>query len=136
MTRRIVVLLTIAVVLLGSAGVSAQKTIKVGATPVPHADILNLLVPVLAEQGVNLVVIEFTDYVLPNLTLAEGEIDANFFQHTPYLDRFNKDHNLNLVPLAGVHIEPLGVYSNKIKSLDDLPQGATIAIPGDAVNGG
>jgi len=136
MKKRVAVLLTIALLLLGSVGVHAQRTIKVGATPVPHAEILNLLVPVLAEQGINLVVIEFTDYVLPNLALAEGEIDANFFQHTPYLEAFNRDHRLNLVPLAGVHVEPLGVYSSKLNKLEDLPKGATIAIPNDAVNGG
>ncbi|MDI9420386.1 MAG: MetQ/NlpA family ABC transporter substrate-binding protein, partial [Bacillota bacterium] len=86
MTKRLVVLLVIVVLLLGSASTNAQKTIKVGATPVPHAEILNKVVSVLAEEGVNLVVIEFTDYVLPNLAHAQGEIDANFFQHTPYLE--------------------------------------------------
>lgn len=136
MTKRLVVLLVIVVLLLGSASTYAQKTIKVGATPVPHAEILNKVVSVLAEEGVNLVVIEFTDYVLPNLALAQGEIDANFFQHTPYLEGFNQDHNLNLVPLAGIHVEPLGVYSYQVKNLDEISKGATIAIPNDAVNGG
>lgn len=110
--------------------------LKIGATPVPHAEILEFVKPMLAEQGVNLEVVEFNDYVQPNLATDDGSIDGNFFQHKPYLDTFNKDHNLDLVSLAGVHIEPMGLYSHKIKSLSELKDGATIAIPNDPTNGG
>lgn len=110
--------------------------LKIGATPVPHAEILEFVKPMLADQGVNLEVVEFNDYVQPNLATDDGSIDGNFFQHKPYLDTFNKDHNLDLVSLAGVHIEPMGLYSHKIKSLSELKDGATIAIPNDPTNGG
>jgi D-methionine transport system substrate-binding protein len=116
--------------------VASAETIKIGATPVPHAEILNFVVPLLADEGITLEVIEFTDYVQPNLALQDGELDANFFQHIPYLDDFNANRGTNLVSLVGVHIEPLGVYSAKIGSLDELPQRAQIAIPNDVTNGG
>lgn len=134
MTKRIVLLVIVALLAVGN--VSAQEVIRVGATPVPHGEILTFLVPILAEQGVTLEVIEFTDYVRPNLALADGDIDANFFQHLPYLEGFNSDHRLNLVSLAGVHVEPLGLYSNSISTIDEITNGATIAIPNDATNGG
>lgn len=117
------------------AAVSAT-TIKVGASPIPHADILAQAVPVLAAQGITLEVVEFNDYVQPNLALDQGELDANFFQHQPYLDTFNADAGTKIVPLIGIHIEPLGVYSSKINSLDELKQRAQIAIPNDPTNGG
>lgn len=113
-----------------------EVTLKVGATPVPHAEILNKLVPVLKEQGVNLEVVEFTDYIQPNVQVYEKQLDANFFQHVPYLDQFNKDKGYDLVKAAGVHIEPFGVYSNKIKAIEELKDGAKIAIPNDPSNGG
>lgn len=111
-------------------------TIKVGATPIPHGEILQVVVPLLAEQGITLEIVEFTDYVRPNLALEEKELDANFFQHQPYLEAFNKDAGTDLVSLVGVHIEPLGVYSHKISDLKDLPSRGQIAIPNDATNGG
>lgn len=111
-------------------------TIKVGATPVPHAEILSFLVPLLKEQGVNLEVVEFNDYIQPNVQLHEKQLDANFFQHVPYLDQFNKDKGYDLVKAAGVHVEPFGVYSSKIKSINELKDGAKIAIPNDPSNGG
>lgn len=129
------ILVLVVVVLLAVGNVSAQETIKVGASPVPHGEILAFIVPLLAEQGVTLEVIEFTDYVLPNLALADGEIDANFFQHLPYLEGFNSDHRLDLVSLAGIHIEPLGIYSNSVSSVEEIGNGSTIAIPNDATNG-
>ncbi|GKU80449.1 MetQ/NlpA family ABC transporter substrate-binding protein [Paenibacillus sp. L3-i20] len=113
-----------------------EVTIKVGATPVPHAEILTSLIPLLKEQGVNLEVVEFNDYIQPNVQLFEKQIDANFFQHTPYLDQFNKDKKYDLVKAAGVHVEPFGVYSNKIKKIEELKDGAKIAIPNDPSNGG
>ncbi|MFJ4345079.1 MetQ/NlpA family ABC transporter substrate-binding protein [Pseudomonas sp. NPDC089401] len=110
--------------------------LTVAATPVPHAEILNFVKPQLAKEGVNLKVKEFTDYIQPNVQVAEKRLDANFFQHQPYLDEFNKAKGTSLVSVAGVHIEPLGVYSTKIKKLDELPSGATVVIPNDATNGG
>ncbi|WP_270168889.1 MetQ/NlpA family ABC transporter substrate-binding protein [Paenibacillus sp. SYP-B4298] len=111
-------------------------TLKVGASPVPHAEILESVIPVLKEQGINLEISEFTDYVLPNVQLYEKQLDVNFFQHVPYLDQFNKDKNYDLVQVAGVHVEPFGVYSSKLKSIDELQDGAKIAIPNDPSNGG
>lgn len=110
--------------------------LKVGVSPVPHAAILNHLIPVLKEQGVTLEVVEFNDYIQPNVQLYEKQLDANFFQHEPYLIQFNKDRGYDLVKAAGVHIEPFGVYSRKIKSIDELKDGAKIAIPNDPTNGG
>lgn len=113
-----------------------EVSLKVGASSVPHAEILNFIISDLKEQGVNLDIIEFSDYIQPNVQLYEGELDANFFQHEPYLDQFNADNNYDLVNAAGVHIEPFGVYSKKIQSLDKLQDGANIAIPNDPSNGG
>ncbi len=112
-------------------------TVKVGASPVPHSDILRYIKENLAEKaGINLEIVEFTDYVQPNLALADGQLDANYFQHQPYLDDFNKEHKLNLITVAPVHIEPLGIYSRKIKALSELKDGDTVTIPNDATNGG
>ncbi|MFI7858586.1 MULTISPECIES: MetQ/NlpA family ABC transporter substrate-binding protein [Pseudomonas] len=111
-------------------------TLTVAATPVPHAEILNFVKPQLAKEGVDLKVKEFTDYIQPNVQVAEKRLDANFFQHQPYLDEFNKAKGTDLVSVTGVHIEPLGVYSTKLKKLDELPSGATVVIPNDATNGG
>jgi len=110
-------------------------TLTVGATAVPHAEILNFLKPLLEKEGVKLEVKEFTDYVQPNVQVFEKQLDANFFQHQPYLDQMNKDRNMDLVSVVGVHLEPIGAYSKKIKSVDELKDGATIAIPNDASNG-
>lgn len=116
---------------------SEQKTIKVGATAVPHAEILEQVKPILAKQGIDLEIVEFNDYVQPNIALNDKELDANYFQHEPYLKNFIKEHpECKLVNAAGVHIEPMGVYSHKVKSLDALPNGAKIAIPNDPTNGG
>ena len=114
----------------------AAEPITVAASPVPHAEILEFVKPVLAKEGVDLKVKVFTDYVQPNVQVAEKRLDANFFQHQPYLDEFNKAKGTNLVRVAGVHLEPLGAYSSKLKKLDELPAGATVVIPNDATNGG
>ncbi|MDD2066290.1 MetQ/NlpA family ABC transporter substrate-binding protein [Pseudomonas sp. 25571] len=111
-------------------------TLTVAATPVPHAEILEFVKPQLAKEGVDLKVKVFTDYIQPNVQVAEKRLDANFFQHQPYLDEFNKAKGTALVSVAGVHIEPLGVYSSKYKKLAELPSGATVVIPNDATNGG
>lgn len=119
------------------AALSAHaETITVAASAVPHAEILEFIKPTLAKEGVDLKVKVFTDYVQPNVQLVEKRLDANFFQHQPYLDDFNKNRGANLVSVVGVHVEPFGVYSSKHKTLTDLPQGATVAIPNDATNGG
>lgn len=112
------------------------QELKVGATPVPHAEILTFIEPFLLEEGIQLDIVEFTDYVTPNLALSDGDIDANFFQHTPYLDSFVEDHGLDLTAVAKVHVEPLGLYSKKLSSIEDLSEGAKIAIPNDPTNGG
>lgn len=113
----------------------AEK-LQVAATPVPHAEILEFVKPKLAEQGVTLDVKVFTDYVQPNIQVSEGRLDANFFQHQPYLDEFNATKGTKLVSVAGIHIEPFGAYSSKVKSLNEVKQGGQVAIPNDATNGG
>ncbi|WP_043312138.1 MetQ/NlpA family ABC transporter substrate-binding protein [Pseudomonas sp. ML96] len=110
--------------------------ISVAATAVPHAELLEFVKPALAKEGVELKIKVFTDYVQPNVQVAEGRLDANFFQHQPYLDEFNASRGTSLVSIAGVHVEPFGAYSSKIKNLADLPQGAQVVIPNDATNGG
>ena len=113
-----------------------KVVLKVGATPVPHAEILKVIQPILAKDGIELKIVEFTDYVRPNVALAEKELDANFFQHLPYLQQFAADRKLDLVSLIAVHIEPMGVYSKKIKTLNEVPNGGIVAIPNDPTNGG
>jgi D-methionine transport system substrate-binding protein len=115
---------------------SKASTIKVGATPVPHAEVLNVVKPILEKEGINLEIVEFTDYNQPNLRLADKDLDANYFQHIPYFEDFSQNHNLDLTYTAKVHIEPMGIYSIKIKDLNELKNGATVAIPNDATNGG
>ncbi|MET2717499.1 MetQ/NlpA family ABC transporter substrate-binding protein [Streptomyces harbinensis] len=118
-----------------SAGDSQQIT--VAASPNPHAQILDFVRDNLAEDaGLSLTVQEFSDYVLPNTAVDSGEVDANFFQHQPYLDDFNANHSTDIVPVVNVHLEPLGLYSKSLDSLDGLTEGSTIAIPDDASNGG
>lgn len=111
-------------------------TLTVAASPVPHAEILEFVKPQLAKEGVDLQVKVFTDYIQPNVQVAEKRLDANFFQHQPYLDEFNKAKGTDLVNVTGVHLEPLGAYSSKLKKLDELPTGANVVIPNDATNGG
>ena len=114
-----------------------MKTIKIGATPVPHAEILEEIKPALETDGVKLDIVEFSDYVQPNIALNDKELDANFFQHQPYLDNFVSEHKeMKIKSAGGIHIEPMGIYSRKIKNLDELKDGASIAIPNDPTNGG
>ncbi|HWR23824.1 MAG TPA: MetQ/NlpA family ABC transporter substrate-binding protein [Feifaniaceae bacterium] len=112
----------------------APIVIKIGATPTPHAEILNVVKEALAAQGYDLEIIEFTDYVQPNLALDSGDLDANYFQHKPYLDQFNAEQGTDIVPVANVHFEPLGIYAGKTASLDALPDKAQVAVPNDATN--
>lgn len=111
-------------------------SLSVAATAVPHAEILEFVKPALAKEGVELNIKVFTDYVQPNVQVAEKRLDANFFQHQPYLDEFNKSRGTELVSVVGVHVEPFGAYSSKHKTLNELPQGANVVIPNDATNGG
>ncbi|RDU73060.1 ABC transporter substrate-binding protein [Helicobacter aurati] len=115
-------------------GVGFAGQIKVGATPVPHAQILQSVVPMLKKQGVNLKIVVFNDYITPNLALEDKSLDANFMQHLPYLEKINKDKNLHLVSIAQIHIEPLGIYSQKIRDISQLRKGAVISVPIDASN--
>lgn len=115
---------------------TSENTLKVGATPLPHGEILEHIKEDLAAEGIKLDIIEFTDYVKPNLSLSEGELDANFFQHSPYLEDFNKNNGTDLISLGNIHLEPLGLYSNTINSIDDIEEGINIAIPNDPTNGG
>ena len=116
---------------------SGMKTLKVGATAVPHAEILEVVKPLLEKDGIKLEIVEFNDYVQPNLALNDKELDANFFQHEPYLKNFMEEHKeVKLKNAFGVHIEPMGIYSKKVKDLKELKDGASIAIPNDPTNGG
>lgn len=111
-----------------------KKVITVGASPVPHKEILDQIKPLLEKSGYTLEIKEFTDYVTPNIALNEGEIDANFFQHIPYLNKNKEEKHLDLNYTVKVHIEPMGLYSKKLKSIKELKNGATIAIPNDSTN--
>ena len=120
-----------------TAGDTAETvTLTVAASPTPHAVILNECVPILAEQGIELVVNEYSDYVVPNTAVEDGDEDANYFQHLPYLEEFNETRGTHLVSVAGVHIEPMGIYAGRVESLEDLPDGAVIGIPNDPTNEG
>lgn len=124
--------------------VFANQTITVGASPVPHAEMLKYVKPALAKEGYDLKIVEFSDYITPNLALTQKQLDANFFQHKPYLDQYNKDHKTNLVPLVAVHLEPMGVYADKqseakfmqSKKAADISPGAKIGVPNDPTNEG
>ena len=118
----------------GSKPGGAQDTLSVAATAVPHAEILDVVKPMLAKQGVKLDVHVFNDYVQPNDQVAQKQIDVNYFQTKPYLDAYNRDRKSGLVTVAGVHVEPFGAYSRRWKSLDALPQGAGVVIPNDPSN--
>ena len=119
----------------GAASKEDDKTITVAASPTPHAEILNKAVkPLVEKDGYKLEVKEFTDYVQPNTATEDGEVDANYFQHKPYLDNFNKEKGTHLVSVEGIHFEPFGLYPGKTKDLQNLQDGATVAVPNDATN--
>ncbi|PAU98807.1 MetQ/NlpA family ABC transporter substrate-binding protein [Paracoccus salipaludis] len=126
----------IAAALALSAGMAAAEDIKVGVTPGEHAEIMEQIVPLAAAKGLNIDVIEFSDYVVPNTALADGDLNANSFQHVPYLENQIKDRGFEIVAVAKTITTPMGVYSNKVKSLDELADDATVAIPNDPTNGG
>jgi len=135
--------ITLALVLcLGLLAACGEKTpttdgnvvLKVGATPAPHAEVLEQAKTILAEQGITLEIVEFTDYVLPNTAVEDGDIDANYFQHKPYMNDFNENNGTHLVSVADIHYEPYGLYPGKTKTIDELADGAQIAVPNDGTN--
>ncbi|MXI87182.1 methionine ABC transporter substrate-binding protein [Sphaerochaeta halotolerans] len=132
----LVLLLALSLFAAGTKEQADSNTLVVGATPEPHAVFLELVVEDLAQQGITLKIQEFTDYVTPNEALESGELDANFFQHIPYLESFNKERGYHLVNAGGIHVEPFALYSEQYNSIEELPKGATIAIPNDPTNEG
>lgn len=120
------------------AGCTQSKTdpgtIVVGASVTPHAEILEQVRDLLKEKGFELEIVEFTDYIMPNTSLEDGDLDANFFQHKPYMDDFNANNGTHLVAVAAIHYEPFGIYPGKTASIEALADGATIAIPNDGTN--
>jgi D-methionine transport system substrate-binding protein len=136
--KKLMALLAAALLLAGcsssGSGDAGSQTLTVAATAVPHAEILKEVKPILAKEGVNLEIKVFADYVQPNVQVDEKSIDVNYFQTKPYLDAFNRERKTHLVIITGVHIEPFGAYSHKLKSIDQLPDGATVAIPNDPSN--
>ena len=144
MKKLLVVLAALAVAIFALAGCGGNnqaanntKVLKVGATSVPHAEILEQIKDDLKKDGIELQIVEYSDYVQPNLNLNDKELDANYFQHIPYMDNFVKEHpEVKIVNAAGIHIEPMGIYSHKVKSLNEVKDGATVAIPNDPTNGG
>ncbi|WMI81056.1 MetQ/NlpA family ABC transporter substrate-binding protein [Anaerotignum sp. MB30-C6] len=111
-------------------------TLKIGASPTPHVEILNAAKEELAAKGINLEIVEFTDFVQPNLSLDSGDLDANYFQHLPYLESFNQEQGTDLASLGAVHYEPMGIYSTAVTDLAEVPDGAKVGIPADGTNGG
>lgn len=132
MKKTLSVLLAVLLIVV-SAAAFAEK-VSIGATPVPHAEVLEFIKPLMAEKGFELEIVVFNDYVLPNTSVASGDLDANYFQHTAYLFDFNAKQGTDLVPVIPVHFEPMGVFKGKTTSLDELPDGATIGVPNDASN--
>lgn len=119
-----------------TASSEGAVTLKVGASPTPHAEILAVVKDLLAEEGITLEIVEFTDYIQPNLAVEEGEIDANYFQHITYMNNFNAENGTHLASVAEIHYEPFGLYAGTTASLNELQDGATIGVPNDPTNGG
>lgn len=141
--KKILALLLAALLALGATacggggdtdGDTETLTIKVGASPAPHAEILEKAKEILAEDGITLEITEFQDYVLPNEAVSNGELDANYFQHLPYLEQYNGENGTDLVSVAKIHYEPYGIYAGKTATLEELQDGATVAVPNDATN--
>lgn len=117
-------------------GCQRKAAIKIGATSVPHAEILEFAKPLFEKEGVEVEIVEFNDYVQPNIQLEDKQLDANFFQHIPYLEDFSAERNLDLTYIAKVHIEPMGIYPGKVAKLEDLKSGDQVGIPNDSTNSG
>ena len=122
------------VVLKVGANITPHSEILEGANITPHSEILEFAKPLLAEQGITLEVVKLEDSITPNTGVIEGSLDANYFQHVPYLEQFNKENNSSLVSVGAVHYEPFGIYAGKTKDLKDLPDGATVAFPNNVTN--
>ena len=118
----------------GGSGDDADKTIKVAASPTPHAEVLNSVKDALAEEGWTLEVVEFDDYVQPNVATTEGDVDANYFQHIPYLEQYNDENGTDLVAVGNVHYEAMGAYKGTKNSFDELAEGDKIGVPNDVTN--
>lgn len=129
---------------ISAVAASANETVTIGASPIPHAEMLKFIKPQLAKSGYDLKIVEFSDYITPNLALSQKQLDANFFQHQPYLDQYNKDRNTDLVTLVRVHLEPMGVYANsgseakfiKSKNAADIVKNSKVGVPNDPTNEG
>lgn len=145
MKKRILSVLLVSTVVLGLVGLTGcgkkeaantedKKNIIIGASQEPHAQILEQVKPILKKKGYTLEIKVFNDYVIPNTAVEDGQLDANFFQHVPYMEEFNRQKGTHLTYTAKVHLEPMGVYSQKIKDLKELKDGATIAVPNDPTN--
>ena len=144
--KRIIALILALTLCLGFAACTSGKpdepkgndpqtvTLKVGASPAPHAEILEKAKELLKDKGINLEIVQFTDYVQPNNATEDGDVDANYFQHKPYMDNFNAENGTHLVSVANIHYEPFGLYPGKVKTIDELPDGAQIAVPNDGTN--
>jgi len=132
--KRLLLALLIVVSFAGNVLSAEQTKLTVGVTPFPHKDLMLVVKTLLAKDSITLTIREFSDYVQPNMALADKALDANFFQHIPYLDNMNKEKGLKLAWVAKVHIEPLGLYSKRIKGLDELGKGDTVAVPNDPTN--
>ncbi|HIU09822.1 MAG TPA: metal ABC transporter substrate-binding protein [Candidatus Avidehalobacter gallistercoris] len=145
MKKLLSLLLVLSLALVGAAGCGDDAQpggndnteltpVKVGASPTPHAEILEVAQPLMAEKGYDLQIVEFTDYVLPNTALENGDIDANYFQHITYMNDFNEQNGTHLAAIAEIHYEPMGIYAGKTASLEDLADGATVGVPADTTN--
>lgn len=115
---------------------NSENKLVIGVSPVPHKEIVEFIKEDLKSQGIDLEIVEFNDYVQPNLALKEKSLDANFFQHVPYMESFGKENNIDLVSAGSVHLEPLKIYSDKLKDINELPEGAKVLIPNDPTNRG
>ncbi len=144
MKKKLLSILLVLTLILAACGASKEgqkasedgkKVIKIGVSPVPHEEIAKIAKEELAKEGIELEIKVFDDYVQPNLAVKDKDLDANFFQHVPYMESFNKENGTNIVSVGGVHVEPIAFYSKKVKSLDELKDGAEIIIPNDATNG-
>ncbi len=137
MKKRIFALTLALILVLGLVACGSKaddKTVTVGATPAPHCEILEVAKELMAKDGYTLEIKEFNDYIIPNDSVEEGELDANYFQHITYMNSFNEEHGTHLVSVAGIHSEPFGLYAGKCASLADLADGAQIAVPNDGTN--
>ena len=130
----VVLALVLALRLFGCGEKKDDSKITVACSPAPHAEILEVAAEILKEEGITLDIQTYEDYVIPNNIVEDGTVDANFFQHVPYLNDFNAENGTHLVSVAGIHVEPMALYGGKCDSLDAIPDGAQIAVPNDATN--